>query len=104
MNIRIVFLLLVYTLAVAHNSTRLVDLIERIKFILVEEIELSEIESAEISSKSTILNDFKSILLILVIVFTPILNMVFVPITYIISKLSDEQLKPYIEEALDKIR
>ena len=104
MNKGIVFLLLVYTLAMAHNSIRLVDLVERVKFILLKEIELGEIESEEISSKSTILDDFKFISLILATVFTPIVNVAFVPIMCIISKLSDIQLKSYIEETLDKIK
>ena len=104
MNKRIVFLLLVYTLAASHNATRLVDLVKRMKFILLEKIELSEKEKEEISSKNSILDDFKFILLILAIVFTPIVNVFFVPIMCIISKLSDIQLKSYIEETLDKIK
>ena len=104
MNKGIVFLLLVYTLAASHNVTRLVDLVERMKFILLEEIELGEKEKEEISSKNSILDDFKLILLILVIVFTPIVNVVFVPIIYVISKLSDIQLKHYVEEALEKVK
>ena len=104
MNKRIVFLLLVYTLAASHNATRLVGLVERMKFILLEKIDLSEKEKEEISNKNSILDDFKFILLILVIVFTPIVNVTFVPIMCIISKLSDIQLKSYIEETLDKIK
>ena len=42
MNKRIIFLLLAYTLAASHNATRLVDLVERMKFILLEKIELSD--------------------------------------------------------------
>ena len=101
---KVVFLLLIYSLAVSHKATRLVDLVERMKFILREKIELSEKEKEEISSKNSILDDFKFILLILVIVFTPIVNVFFVPIMCIISKLSDIQLKSYIEETLDKIK
>ena len=104
MNKRIVFLLLVYTLAAVHNTTRLVDLVERMKFILLEKIDLSEKEKEEISNKNSILDDFKFILLILVIVFTPIVNVFFVPIMCIISKLSDIQLKHYVEEALEKVK
>ena len=101
---KVVFLLLIYSLAVSHNATRLVDLVERMKFILLEKIDLSEKEKEEISSKNSILDDFKFILLILVIVFTPIVNVFFVPIMCIISKLSDIQLKHYVEEALAKIK
>ena len=104
MNKGIIFLLLIYSLAVAHNSTRLIDLIERMKFLLLEEIQLSEKEKEDISSKNSILDDFKIILLILVIVFTPIVNVFFVPIMCIISKLSNIQLKHYVEEALTKIK
>lgn len=100
----VVFLLLIYSLAVSHNATRLIDLIDRIKFVLVEEIKVSEEDKVEINSKTTIFDDVKFILLILVIVFTPIVNVAFVPIMCIISKLSDIQLKSYIEETLDKIK
>ena len=100
----VVFLLLIYSLAVSHNATRLIDLIDRIKFVLVEEIKVSEEEKVEINSKTTIFDDVKSILLILVIVFMPIVNLIFAPIMYIVVKLPDEQFKYWIEESLDKIK
>ena len=100
----VVFLLLIYSLVVSHNATRLIDLIDRIKFVLVEEIKVSEEDKVEINSKTTIFDDVKSILLILVIVFMPIVNLIFAPLMYILVKLPDEQFKYWIEESLDKVR
>ena len=100
----VVFLLLIYSLAVSHNATRLIDLIDRIKFVLVEEIKVSEEDKVEINSKATIFDDVKFILLILVIVFMPIVNLIFAPLIYILVKLPDEQFKYWIEESLDKVR
>lgn len=100
----IVILLLVYSLVVAHNSSRLLDLIDRVKFVLLEEIKVSEEEKEEIGSKTTIFDDVKFILLILVIVFMPIVNLIFAPLMYILVKLPDEQFKYWIEESLDKVR
>ena len=100
----VVFLLLIYSLAVSHNATRLIDLIDRIKFVLVEEIKVSEEEKVEINSKTTIFDDVKSILLISLIVFMPIVNLIFAPLMYMVVKLPDEQFKYWIEESLDKVR
>ena len=100
----VVFLLLIYSLAVSHNATRLIDLIDRIKFVLVEEIKVSEEDKVEINSKTTIFDDVKSILLISLIVFMPIVNLIFAPLMYIVVKLPDEQFKYWVEESLGKVR
>ena len=100
----VVFLLLIYSLVVAHNSSRLLDLIDRVKFVLLEEIKVSEEEKVEINSKTTIFDDVKFILLILIVVFVPIVNLIFAPMMYILVKLPDEQFKYLIEESLDKVR